>query len=130
MIELQLAQFTTFHESVMLLCNVLHWVATIVNTKEENHDIYLQGFLTVFEKTQPKVSALLLCEGKSQKHLLELLQQPPNEYKGRYIACVYSEEPVCVEERKDEEEAEVGEDGEILLKVNPNQEGSINGDAT
>ena len=69
--------------------------------------------------------------GKSQKHLLELLQQPPNEYKEKYIACVYSEEPVCVEERKDEdEEGEVGDDGEILLHVNAGTKGSINGDAT
>ena len=114
MIELTLTKFENYNEGLMLLNNILQWLAMIVTTNKENEGIVIDGTLCVYDSIKPRVAALVMCEGLSEKRLNELLQNPPAEYKGKYIACIASEEPEVVSECKpDEAEEKKAEDEEV-----------------
>ena len=105
MIELTLVKLTDFNEGVLLLNNILQWLAVILTTQEENKDIKWEGSLTVYDSVKPRVAAMLMCEGESEKRINELLKNPPGEYKEKYIACRVSEEPpVVMEDPNDDKE--------------------------
>ena len=69
------------------------------------------GHLVLFDREKQRWSSLIMCEGQTQKFILDVLQQPPPAYEGRYVACVLSKEPDPVVLRtKDEGEDEKEEE--------------------
>ena len=78
----------------------LTWLTSIIVEKEEYHDIVLGGYMTINENTQPTptgCSTLLMCRDiKSQKKIMEIIQNPPGEFKGKYVASTPCAEPDLV----------------------------------
>ena len=102
MIELLWKNLSTNHsENLMCITNMLAWLVTTIHQDKEMHNIVLDGYFTILDK-EGVFATLLICKGKeNQKKLLNILQQPPNEYKEKYIACIHSEEPNPVNEVTD-----------------------------
>lgn len=88
------------------ITNFITWLANILAAEEENRKIRLRGYMTIADENK-KFSTLLICSYESQKDLLTVLQQPPEEFKEKYVACVLSEEPTPVQEK--EEDGEMSE---------------------
>ena len=103
MIELTIPNYSSYQEGLLLMNNILQWLALTISSSEENHDIRINGTLCVFDDSKKRMACLIMCEGPSQKRIQELLKEPPNEYKEKYVACITSEEPEVVYEQKGEE---------------------------
>lgn len=99
----------TEREAMMYLSQLIAWLSNEITTKKEYEDLTISGYIITYEK-----STVLIFPDKNtekQKRILNILQQPPEEFKEKYIACIYSEEPKSVSERK---ETEVDEDNNEL----------------
>ena len=91
------------YDIMMCASSLLAWLAATIAQNKENHDIDLNGYMIV--KDQVNGCSILVIPGDpySQKKLLYILQQPPEEYKDKYIARVPSEEPNPVHEKTEKE---------------------------
>lgn len=98
MIELLWDNKIELAHAFILLNEVLTWMAKSLLEHEEYHDVIVNGYLVARDEQKHKFSTLILCEAESQKRLLHLLQQPPEEFKGRYTPCILSSEPESVSE--------------------------------
>lgn len=114
MIELlwQGKDFCDFNAFVCVT-GVLSWITQVLAENEENHDIELNGFLVA--KSEQKISTLILCDIDVQQRLLKILQQPPEQYKGKYIPCILSQEPESVQEISETDSEE--DSGNIVMEV-------------
>ena len=79
----------------------LSWVLAEV----EKEKIDFHGYM-VFNGKEGNYHTMLFTDGVHAKKLLKILQQPPEEYKERYIACIPCEEPNPVHEVKQEQQDE------------------------
>ena len=78
-----------------------------------NLEHILQGTLLIYDKEHFKLNCCLICENPDfTKEVMSILQQPPEEYKEKYVACITSEEPKCVCEKEEKEEKD-----ETLIEV-------------
>ena len=103
MIELLYCNRT--EKSIACLTNLLSWLAATIEENERYKDIDLSGFM-ILKNSKDGVAGLIICgDNTSQTKILEVLQQPPGEFKGKYIARVPAEEPVCVEEKAEDKPA-------------------------
>lgn len=102
------------YDVMMCATSLLAWLTTTIAQNEENHDIEFNGFMVAQEKTTG-CSILILCgdNPKNQKRVLKILQQPPEEYKDKYIARIPSTEPIPVEEQT----KSTSEEGECMIEV-------------
>lgn len=98
MIELSWKEFLDRDEDAMMyVANLLAWLTTTLATTEENKHLKLNGFVVLLNK-EKTISTLILCNDDHQKEIYKILQQPPEEYKERYVACITCEEPSPVVE--------------------------------
>ena len=97
------------------ITNLIAWLTTTLAIDEKNHDIILRGYITVVDEKSHEVDILLLCNGEHQTRILHLLQQPPEEYKGKYSPKMLSDEPNPVHEVRVEDDDE--EDTGVLEKT-------------
>ena len=110
MIELQwLIDFPTAQEELHYISQFFEWLLNFICEQYKN-DINIAGYIVADSRTE-KPSSLIFCDDKTtqetqqnHKKLLEILQQPDEKYKGKYIACILSSEPLPVEKREDEED--------------------------
>lgn len=117
MIDLHLIKSASFNEDMMLVSSILNWFIIELNTNPEYEEIQFRGYLVLYDETkQNNASALILCNGPDQKKIINLLQQPPDTYKEKYIACVVSEEPEPVAETRKSEDTEDEDDIEIAIE--------------
>jgi hypothetical protein len=93
------------NENMMYISNFIAWLATSIVHEKSLHQIELNGFLTL-KDSDNKVATLLLCDSECQREVLNILQQPPNEYKEKYIARVPCNEPSPVNEEQNKESDE------------------------
>lgn len=98
MIELLLVDILDFRLAFVLVTRICQWIAEQIKERE---DIILEGVIIARDSPE-HLTVLLLCEKEYHSKLLEILQQPPGEFVGKYIACVPAEEPEVVKEVKDE----------------------------
>ena len=85
------------YDVMMCVSGLLAWLSATIAQEEEYHDIQFNGYMVAKDKND--CSVLLICsDPQSQKKMLKILQQPPNEYKEKYIARVPSQEPEPVKE--------------------------------
>lgn len=121
MIELNWKNFLDRDEDVMMyVSNLIAWLTTTLATTEEYKHIKLSGFIVLLNK-EHTISTLLLCEDKYQKELIKILQQPPEEYKERYEACITCEEPSPVAE-VDPSMINDDDSGELLIETDSETE--------
>lgn len=106
MIELLWKGECTHWEGIACMSNLVAWLATALTLEKEKEKIRLQGYIVLYDDSKKSASALLFCndDEESQKNILHILQQPPGEYKDKYIARVPCQEPEPVVEKKDDEE--------------------------
>lgn len=102
MIEIKWQDALTKDCDIMwIISSILTWLTGKIAIEDECKDITLGGFLVIKNRTTKEVSTLLICEddeNDSQKKIYKLLQQPPGEYSGRYVAQIVNEEPISVTE--------------------------------
>ena len=98
------------YEIMMCATNLISWLVTTIAQDEDYNKIVLNGFMLVKEVKGGCTSLLICDESESQKQLLKLLQQPPGEFKDRYIARIPSEEPDPVKEIQKENEDDDDDD--------------------
>lgn len=75
--------------------------------KETEESIYLQGYTVLWDDAADAPAILLFSNSldrANQECLLKILQQPPGEFKEKYVACILSQEPDSVNEVKCEKE--------------------------
>ncbi len=75
--------------------------------KETEESIYLQGYTVLWDGAADAPAILLFSNSldrANQECLLKILQQPPGEFKEKYVACILSQEPDSVNEVKSEKE--------------------------
>lgn len=99
MIDVSILNSAGYHENMVLISALIAWLTKSLKDNKEYQDILLEGFVCYYDNMN-RVSTLLLCEGESQKGILEILKQPPGEFKDRYVACVANIEPTPVVEKK------------------------------
>lgn len=88
------------YENILQITNLLSWLVAIIRDK---HEIELNGFMVLKEKNPLTYSILLILgDENSQKQTLNILQQPPEEFKEKYIARIPCEEPNPVKEKDDD----------------------------
>ena len=96
------------------ITNLIAWLVASLADDEVNHSVKLMGYMTMPD-VNSRFATLLICDGESQKKILEILQQPPEEYKEKYVACILSEEPQPIQEKDDDSSSD--ESGEISIDV-------------
>ena len=97
----------SFDENVMLfVSNLITWLASTIAQQQTDDDKFeMSGFL-VAKNTKGELFTLIFSDEKYQKRILKILQQPPDYYKEKYIACIPSEEPNPVVEKKEDDQNE------------------------
>lgn len=94
-----------YREDLVLITRILTWISTTIALEQEKHELMMKGFIVLYD--EGKISTLLITDdGEHQQKLLKMLQEPPGEYKEKYVACIMSEEPKVVEEKSDDEKSE------------------------
>ena len=91
-------------------------LTTISKTPELEKDNGVNGYLLLNDEDS-QCGALLFVNKKYQKQILDILQQPPGEFKDKYIACVPCEEPQSVKEITEEKinNREDDDDEDLLI---------------
>ena len=105
------------YDAMMCASRLLAWLAALLAQKDEYHNIEFNGYMIVKEKEKEKTgcSVLIICgDPISQKRILNILQQPPEEYKEKYIARIPCDEPNPVHEQtkedSDQDDIEISEE--------------------
>ena len=93
------------------------WLFSLLESKQ---DMQVDGYMLLYVPERKSFTLLILNEMKENEYILDLLKQPPEEYKEKYIACVQSvgiepelvceeksgEIPICVTDDEESEEEE------------------------
>lgn len=91
--------------------------------KETEESIYLQGYTVIWDGAADAPAILLFSNSldkANQERLLKILQQPPGEFKEKYVACILSQEPESVKEVKSEKEDNMSDsesEGSVEIEV-------------
>lgn len=93
MIELLISSKFDCRMAMMWLSRIVAWLTDAIKDRE---DILLEGVLLM--RDQPMhTTSILVCDGDSQKKIIEMLKQPPGEFKDKYVASVILESPGVTE---------------------------------
>ena len=114
MIDVKLIEPTNYHDDMVMISRIITWITTTLALEEEKRNLMLRGYIVLND--EDRISVLLICEGEHEQRLLKMLQQPPGEYKDKYVACVLSEEPKVVEEKTDEKSESESDDIAIEIE--------------
>lgn len=91
--------------------------------KETEESIYLQGYTVLWDGAADAPAILLFSNSldrANQECLLKILQQPPGEFKEKYVACILSQEPDSVKEMKSEKEDNMSDsesEGSVEIEI-------------
>lgn len=84
------AQNITTFVMLKYMNDLISWLYNGINEKfsdTEKETTVFEGFLAI-TKRNSRAAFLLFTEGEMEQKILELLQQPPDEYKGKYCARI------------------------------------------
>lgn len=97
----------------VFLAGLISWLtkATQAVEDEENIKTLMEGYIILRDEPQ-HIGVIIICRDQNNKKMLDILMQPPGEFKDKYIPCVSSEEPTPVQEKKenDDKKEEENED--------------------
>lgn len=110
-------------QSLWVLSQILEWFFEQVDKISQDKDaLPCDGYIVIKDNldTCQEVGALLLTKrdglnSEWEDKLLKILQQPPEKYKGKYVAHILSKEPDVVEEKQDDDEK--NETGQIAIEI-------------
>ena len=93
----------TKREAMILLSNIISWLAITLDSNEEYKKYILRGFLVLYDEQSlsNSINALLFCEGKSQLGIMEILRNPLSQFKGKFLPSILIE-PEAVRVKSDE----------------------------
>lgn len=82
-------------EAMILLSNIISWLAITLDSNEEYKKYILKGFLVLYDEystsSTNSINALLFCEGTSQMGIMEILRNPLSQYKGKFLPSILIE---------------------------------------
>lgn len=109
MIELLWKDFKNCEKDVMMMVSeLLVWLTTLIATDERYKELAIGGYLVLLNR-EASVSTMIICRDDQQEKILQILQQPPEEFKERYVPHIFfEEEPVLVEKMDTEDEDDSG----------------------
>ena len=80
------------------ITRLIAWLVSIVEERNKVEPLEISGYI-VFRNHSNEICSLIIAEEQYQKKILNILQQPPDEYKEKYVACIPSKEPDPVNEK-------------------------------
>ena len=92
MIDIGISASEGYSKDLILLTKILLWVTGYLDSDENKEKAVIGGYFVYHDFKYNFSKAILLCEGKSEKILYKFLQQPPGEFKGKYVAYVVADE--------------------------------------
>lgn len=94
-------------EKFLFLAGFIAWLtkATQAVEDKEKMEILMEGYIILHDEPE-HIGVVIICKDQNNKKLLDVLMQPPGEFKDKYIPCVSSEEPTPVQEKKENEDKE------------------------
>lgn len=95
MIELSCIGELNYYERLILLSAILRWLSEEIAKKSEKL-LYIHGSFLIVNSQSREASMIILPDENSEKDIMLILQQPPGEFNGKYIAKIPSEEPTPV----------------------------------
>lgn len=104
MLELKLLGENGYANEMMLFTEIIHWLmASIIESAEE---VYLQGYVAIFDNNTSKLNILLLCGGQYQDKIKTILNSPPEMFKNKFTVEDVQDEtdPNAVEDTDDDDE--------------------------
>lgn len=118
--------FKAMNDVAMLFAWLTSTLMTYEKERKENEEtIYLQGYTVIWDGAADSPAILILSNSldvPNQERLLKILQQPPGEFKGKYVACILSQEPESVKEKKPEKEEDNESDDDIEIEIEEEEE--------
>lgn len=88
------------NQMMMCMTSLLSWFTNIITMSEQYHHLSINGYV-VIKAPDGTFTGIVVCDPEYQNELLKIIQQPPSEFRGKYIACIPSgnhEEPMPVKE--------------------------------
>lgn len=86
------------------MMNILAWMMSSIKQleeqNEEQREAIIHGIL-IGKNEDRGYEALLVTNPTTETTILRILNEPPEEFKGKYIACILSSEPEPVLENKE-----------------------------
>lgn len=99
MIELLWNEINEEYDAMFYMSKLMAWLATALI---EHHKMYALNGVIVLRDKNDKVASLLICDENLQENILQILQQPPGEYKGKYIAKIVDVNNIDIHTMNDE----------------------------
>lgn len=94
------------YDMMMMISNLLAWLCTSIAQDEELHKVKMSGYLVVRDPSGV-LSTLIVCtDPSSQMEIHQLLQQPPEEYKGKYVSKITFNDEEAEQKAEEKEEKE------------------------
>ena len=90
-------------ELMLMITRLLAWLVDEVH-KQINSD--LDGYTVIRDDAHTEMFVLLICDDKHHERLLDILKQPPEPFRGRYIARVVNMETIPEDKKEKNEEEE------------------------
>ena len=90
----------TTNECFVHLIEVFEWLLVATGI-----DMDFNGFM-ILKDDKDAIYGLILCNGEIERSVLNILQDPPKEYEGKYSYHSFHEEPKPVSEVKVDENNE------------------------
>jgi len=108
MIELLWNKNLSYGDALLIAAKFISWLTSVL-VREENDDVFLEGYFTCFNEKTNIMSTLLICKGVSHNRIRKIIQQPPGEFTGKYFPNEITEakwekdhEPASVKEHKED----------------------------
>lgn len=100
--------YSSDYDAMMIVSNLLAWLCVEIAETERNKP-KIKGYI-VCQDDETTISTLIICNGmEDQNKILKILQDPPEEYKEKYVARIPCEEPNPVYEKTSSPQAELDE---------------------
>ena len=89
---------------MLLLYEILEWLMTQIHDSTFLKTGY-EGNISFNDIEHQKWRAMIMGHNRGEEEaILEILQQPPPNYRGKYIACIVAGEPEGVKEQTEAEQ--------------------------
>lgn len=111
MIEVNFNKAITPNDAMMMFTQLMAWLCEEIKKQDKQ----ISGYLCLLNTDDDSVSSLVLCDDKIKQEILNLLLEPPGEFKDKYIASCPSVEPIPVVPIPDEELIPIEEDGDDVV---------------
>lgn len=82
-----------YMDDFMMMTNIIMWLITTLSSREDKEKIIISGYMVLYDTPKHRISTLIVTDGPEDKIILECLKEPPEPYKGKYVANKLVQEP-------------------------------------